>query len=71
MSKSKIGAHTGAVLFVSAMYMHLRYENLPNKNQKQLKWYTFFSTEQLLILYLAQLNPWLFWYEIILNTDKA
>ena len=26
---------------------------------------------QQLILYLAQLNPWLFWYEIILNTDKA
>ena len=24
-----------------------------------------------LILYLAQLNPWLFWYKIILNTDKA
>ena len=24
-----------------------------------------------LILYLAQLNPWLFWYEIKLNTDKA
>ena len=28
------------------------------------------SIEQL-ILYLAQLNPWLFWYEIILNSDKA
>ena len=38
MSKSKIGAHTGVVLSVSAMYMYyLRCENLPNKNQKQLK----------------------------------
>ena len=36
--RQKIGAHTGAVLSVSAMYMYyLRCENLPNKNQKQLK----------------------------------
>ena len=44
MSKSKIGAHMGAILSVSAVYMYdLRFENLPNKNQKQLKWYTVFQ----------------------------
>ena len=45
MSKSKIGAHMGVVLSVSAMYMYyLRCENLPNENKKKknLKWYTFF-----------------------------
>ena len=43
MSKSKIGAHKGVVLSVSAMYMYyLRCENLPNENKKHLKWYTFF-----------------------------
>ena len=43
MSKSKIGAHTGVVLSISAMYIYyLMCENLPNENQKQLKWYTFF-----------------------------
>ena len=71
MSKSKIGAHTGVVLSVSAMYMYyLRCENLPNENKKKNKVIYLLSFEQL-ILYLAQLNPWLFWYEIILNTDKA
>ena len=37
---------------------------------KTIKVIYLLSIEQL-ILYLAQLNPWLFWYEIILNTDKA
>ena len=67
MSKSKIGAHMGAVLSVSAIFMYnLRCENLQIKN----KVIYLLSTEQL-ILYFKQLNPWLFWYQIILNTDKA
>ena len=40
------------------------------QKSKTIKVIYLFSIEQL-ILYLAQLNPWLFWYEIILNTDKA
>ena len=59
------------VKYVSAMYIYnLRCKNLPNENQKTIKVIYLLSIEQL-ILYLAQLNPWLFWYEIILNTDKA
>ena len=66
MLKSKIGTHTGAVLSVSVMYMYyLRCKNLPNKNQKQLKWYTFFQ---------LRINP-LFRaiksMAVIFNTDKA
>ena len=41
-----------------------------SKQQKSIEVIYLLSIEQL-ILYLAQLNPWLFWYEIILNTDKA
>ena len=56
MSKSKIGAH----MAVLAMYMYyLRYNNLPNENQKTIKVIYLLSIEQL-IIYLAQLNPWLF-----------
>ena len=40
------------------------------KKKKKIKVIYLLSIEQL-ILYLAQLNPWLFWYEVILNTDKA
>ena len=40
------------------------------RKSKTIKVIYLLSIEQL-ILYLAQLNPWLFWYEIILNTDKA
>ena len=40
------------------------------QKSKTIKVIYLFSIEQL-ILCLAQLNPWLFWYEIILNTDKA
>ena len=48
-------------------YVHV----LPSKQkQKTFKVIYLLSIEQL-ILYLAQLNPWLFWYKIILDTDKA
>ena len=66
MSKSKIGAHTGAVLSVSAITWGAKIFQTKIKN----KVIYLLSVEQL-ILYLAQLNPWLFWYEIIRNTDKA
>ena len=58
--------------FVCFGYVHL----LPDvrksskRKSKTIKVIYLLSIEQL-ILYLAQLNPWLFWYEIILNTDKA
>ena len=41
MLKSIIESRKGAVLSASAMYMYvhyLKYENLPNNDQKQLKW---------------------------------
>ena len=40
------------------------------QKSKTIKVIYLFSIEQLILCW-AQLNPWLFWYEIILNTDKA
>ena len=53
-------------------YVHVLPEVRKSSKQKskRIKVIYLFSIEQL-TLYLVQLNPWLFWYEIILNTDKA
>ena len=53
-------------------YVHVLTEVRKSSKQKSktIKVIYLLSIEQL-ILYLVQLNPWLFWYEIILNTDKA
>ena len=53
-------------------YVHVLSE-VPKSSKwisKTIKVIYLLSIEQL-ILYLVQLNPWLFWYEIILNTNKA
>ena len=62
-------SHGRRIVFFGYVYApEVRKSSKPKS--KTLKVIYLFSIEQL-ILYLAQLNPWLFWYEIILNTDKA
>ena len=67
--ESKIGARTAVVCFG---YVHVLPEVRKSSKQhsEAIKVIYLLSIEQL-ILYLAQLNLYLFWYEIRLNTDEA
>ena len=49
-------------------YVHVRKSS--KQKSKTIKVIYLLSIEQL-ILYSAQLNPWLFWYAIILSTNKT
>ena len=64
--------HSHRHRIVCFSYVHVLSEVRKSSKQKSktIKVIYLLSIEQL-ILYLAQLKPLLFWYEIILNTDEA